>query len=92
MSVRKYTKKPVTIEAMLLDGNAEQVLDWILINGQPSGDSGVKWQLDDNGPIFIRTLEGEMRADQGDYIIRGIQGEFYPCKPEIFLASYDLAE
>jgi len=44
-------------------------------------------------PIFsltIPTLEGNMKAVNGDYIIKGIKGEFYPCKPEIFLASYDI--
>ena len=39
----------------------------------------------------IRTLEGVMRADLGDWIIRGIKGELYPCKPDIFAATYDLA-
>lgn len=38
----------------------------------------------------IKTLEGVMRVDVGDYIIKGIKGEFYPCKPDIFEASYDL--
>ena len=39
--------------------------------------------------IDIQTLEGEMRANIGDYIIKGIKGEFYPCKPDIFKASYE---
>ena len=39
--------------------------------------------------IFVLTLEGEMRATVGDYIIRGVQGEFYPCKPDIFAATYE---
>jgi len=40
---------------------------------------------------YIRTLEGEMRADNGDWIIRGIKGELYPCKPDIFEATYEIA-
>lgn len=41
------------------------------------------------GDLMIRTLEGDMRATYGDYIIRGVQGEFYPCKPDIFAATYE---
>jgi hypothetical protein len=42
--------------------------------------------------VVIDTLEGSMRGDLGDYIIRGVQGEFYPCKPDIFVATYEPAE
>ena len=42
--------------------------------------------------IFIRTLEGEMTATQGDWIIKGVKGEFYPCKPDIFAATYEPAD
>lgn len=41
------------------------------------------------GDMMIRTLEGDMRAEYGDYIIQGVQGEFYPCKPDIFEATYE---
>lgn len=41
------------------------------------------------GDFMIRTLEGDMRATYGDYVIRGVKGEFYPCKPDIFEATYD---
>ena len=44
------------------------------------------------GDLMIRTLEGDMRAIPGDWIIRGVQGEFYPCKPDIFEATYEEAE
>lgn len=44
------------------------------------------------GDLMIRTLEGDMRATPGDWIIRGVQGEFYPCKPDIFEATYDRVE
>lgn len=43
------------------------------------------------GNLFIATLEGEMRADKGDWIIKGVQGEVYPCKPDIFAATYEAA-
>lgn len=42
--------------------------------------------------LYIKTLEGEMRADRGDWLIRGVKGEFYPCKPDIFEATYDPAD
>lgn len=42
--------------------------------------------------IYIATLEGEMRADPGDWIIKGVHGEFYPCKPNIFDATYEAAD
>ena len=44
-----------------------------------------------NGNLMIRTLEGDMRTVPGDYIIRGVQGEFYPCKSDIFAATYEQA-
>ena len=49
--------------------------------------------IEARGPIMvaevIETLEGDMRADVGDYVIRGVKGEIYPCKPDIFAATYD---
>ena len=51
------------------------------------------WWIDPaDGALMIRTLEGDMRATPGDYIIKGVKGEFYPCKPDIFEQSYDKAE
>jgi hypothetical protein len=48
------------------------------------------WYLDPaTGDLMIRTLEGDMRVSPGDYVIRGVQGEFYPCKPDIFEATYE---
>ena len=59
---------------------------WTPIYVVKTGDGGRA----DN--LRIRTLEGEMRAEQGDWIIRGVQGEFYPCKPDIFDATYEAVE
>lgn len=54
---------------------------------------GGKFTCDALGPcILIDTLEGQMRADPGDWIIRGVKGEFYPCKPDIFDATYEAVE
>ena len=89
MSVKKYRKKPVTIEAMQLTRhNACEIAEWggenvfvVYIVGE---------RFDHEKAINIRTLEGVMEANPGDYIIKGVQGEFYPCKPDIFAATYEV--
>lgn len=78
----KFRKKPVIIEAVKFDGSDES-LDWLLPQLQ-SGEIGRT-----TNHVFIKTLEGTMIADIGDYIIKGVQGEFYPCKPDIFSATYE---
>lgn len=84
----KYRKKPVEIEAMEFVGSpreATKVIDWAL-------ESGGTIRYHDEGSrehLSINTLEGTMTASVGDFIIRGVQGEFYPCKPDIFAATYE---
>lgn len=96
------TKKPVTIQAMLFDGDnaaTHAVYRWVEENTQGSYDylgderpeHGVSIDPAD-GAMVIHTLEGEMKVSRGDYVIRGVQGEFYPCKPDIFEATYDIGE
>lgn len=80
-----YRKKPVVIEAMVWDGSAE-VLAWIAEDGKTEVSASFSAIVP---TLVIHTLEGDMKADYGDYIIKGIQGEFYPCKPDIFSASYE---
>lgn len=84
----KYRKKPVEIEAMqLLDDvrKLHEIAAWIESNG---GHAEIPFA---EPCLFIETLEGRMRADIGDWIIRGVKGEFYPCKPDIFAATYEPA-
>lgn len=83
-SAKQYRKKPVVIEAMLLDGNCLEVMEWI-----QDSDGDVTFDLSQSGPIYIQTLEGSMCGDQGDYILKGVNGEFYPCKPDIFAKTYE---
>lgn len=98
----KYRKKPVVIEAMEWNGNVEAatpIIDWILDNGgtaryhsaEPETKTikGDVVQEESPAHIAIDTLEGVMRATKDDWIIRGVQGEFYPCKPDIFVATYE---
>ena len=82
----KYRKKPVVIEArQLLDDvrNHGEIAAWIEGNG---GQAEIPFA---EPCLYIVTLEGRMRADIGDFIIRGVQGEFHPCKPDIFEATYE---
>jgi len=81
----KYRKKPVVIDAWLFDGS------WSSAEPIVKLCAGISWSGHGKGELAIDTLEGTMRADPGDYIIRGVKGEFYPCKPDIFAATYDLA-
>lgn len=79
----KFVKKPVVVDAVLWDGSQDAVEQL----GEMTGEVGFGAPF--NGDIIIHTLEGDMRASLGDYIIKGIKGELYPCKPDIFLATYD---
>lgn len=85
---RKFRKKPVVIEAVQWKGdNEHDVIDWFDAIGVQYSmtvkDNGVKDQLS------IVTLEGDMLARPGWWIIRGVAGEFYPCEPGIFNQTYD---
>lgn len=92
----KFRKKPVVIEAFQFqrrnNGPAPHP-DWfddaITRNDVILRNTG-KW-ADETQPAYceIKTLEGIMRADAGDFIIRGVKGELYPCKPDIFAATYE---
>ncbi|MBG9944667.1 hypothetical protein ABE237_00690 [Brevibacillus formosus] len=81
----KYRKKPVVIEAKQYKGlsNYIEICEFV---GKPL-DSEYNGEI-----VVIETLEGTMRANAGDYIIKGVKGEFYPCKPDIFEATYDAVE
>lgn len=86
----RYRKKPVVVEAMQLTSeNVNSVRAWAA-----SGSRKTLVGRDEEGRPFvtIQTLEGAMRATLGDYIIKGIKGEFYPCKPDIFEATYEQAD
>lgn len=78
----KYRKKPVEIQAVQWNGeNIKEVLDF-------SKDA---YLGKDDCTLFVETLEGDMKASIGDYIIKGVNGEFYPCKPDIFEKTYEKA-
>ncbi len=86
----KFRKKPVVIEAIQFvdPGLYPKLAKFIGAQCGPlqSRLDGVEWSL------LINTLEGQMRAELGDWIIKGVKGEFYPCKPDIFEATYEAVE
>lgn len=89
----KYRKKPVVIEAFRWTGGPDQTEDpqW-MIDALRNGTAYFDQPGTPNCALMIHTLEGNHRADQGDYIIKGIKGELYPCKADIFEMTYELAE
>lgn len=85
MKQRSYRKKPMIIQAVQYTAvsDAEKIAEWC---------GGVVRKPNNATPypqIIISTLEGDMAAEMPDYIIRGIKGEYYPCKPDVFEASYE---
>lgn len=92
--VQKFRKKPVVIEAIQFTGHNDIVIMQFtgekLQKGQyrPDGLHGA--QSDFIPYLIIPTLEGRMKCNQFDYVIKGISGEFYPCKPDIFKKTYEL--
>lgn len=80
--IKKYQKKPVVIEAVQWDGTdicLSEIVHWM----------NCEVQNLENNKLGIETLEGVMEASVGDFIIKGIKGEFYPCKPDIFEQTYE---
>lgn len=86
---KKYRKKPVEIEAMgpLTVENVYEIERWC--GGRAVVEVSPRDHTDVFAALDIPTLEGKMRAQCGDYIVRGVQGEFYPVKPDIFEATYE---
>lgn len=95
--IKKYRKKPVIVEAIQLDNlNASDITHWIgKDKAKLNLESETAYQVGKAPPVFgvtIKTLEGDMKAMPGDYIIKGVNGEFYPCKPDIFDKTYEEVE
>ncbi len=80
MSVYKYVKKPIPVDAIQYDGkNVAEIDSWMK-------DGFLR--LLPSGARYIKTLEGDMKVSKGDYIICGVEGEYYPCKKKIFEKTY----
>lgn len=90
MFAKKYRKKPVVIEAVQLVDSPYVFVDYLTSEKIKEEDVIRSFGQDEAGIyVYINTLEGVMRASEGDYIIRGVRGEFYPCKPDIFEQTYE---
>ena len=89
MTILIAQKKPVQIEAMRWDGSV-QIAD--AIEAWSKGATSCRLVEGFQLRIFICTSEGKMRADPDDYIIKGVKGEFYPCKPDVFDATYTVLD
>lgn len=99
--IKKYRKKPVIVEAIKLESFSEQDIRNVLefMGQKVNHDTITQEKFSDYcfmcqqcGSLPINTLEGEIKASISDYIIRGVNGEYYPCKPDIFKKTYELVE
>jgi len=95
----KYRKLPVVIEAIVLKPSEQSIKEVLNFIGQEVDSTSCRMAEDrfsdycnnkiSEGSIIIKTLEGQHIASFGDYIIKGVEGEFYPCKPDIFAKTYE---
>ena len=80
----KFRKRPVIVEAKKWTGkNTTALIHWMCPDLEPDAEAS---------DLTIKTLEGELKASIGDWIIKGVKGEFYPCKPDIFKKTYERVE
>ena len=86
--MKKYIKKPVVIQAVEYNGANKEEIEAFVEKKLDTVYTELKEPLE----LKIPTLEGDMKASKGDYIIKGINGEFYPCKPDVFEKTYDVVE
>jgi len=83
----KFMRKPVIIEAMLFsEEEKDRVFNFITCTAEPREDHK------GNPIILISTLDGVMKVEVGSWVIKGVKGEFYPCKPDIFAMTYESAD
>ena len=84
----KYRKKPVVIDAMQLplekEAASQELVDFLHAMDED-------WESEKGGYLVIKTMEGNMSAKPGDWIIKGVKGEYYPCDADVFAKSYDFA-
>jgi len=94
--MKTYRKKPVEIQALQYNGiNVPDVISFTNGEVHLHLESDTAYEAGKAGQVYslvIETLEGEMKAMRNDWIIKGVKGEFYPCKPDIFEATYELVE
>ena len=85
--MQKFVKKPVVIEAIQYDGaNTTEVENFV------GGKLPTVMNSNKDTQLVVSTLEGDMKISKKDYVIKGVNGEFYPCKPDVFEKTYDVVE
>ena len=89
----KYRKRPIEVDAVQYEGHGcfvrgGRVPDWIF----DALEARVLTATNGTDPFRIKTLEGELTVSPNDWIIRGVNGELYPCKPDVFAKTYDSVE
>ena len=85
--MQKFVKKPVVIEAIQYDGaNITEIETFV------GGKLPTVMNSNKDAQLVVSTLEGDMKISKKDYVIKGVNGEFYPCKPDIFEKTYDVVE
>ena len=93
--IQKYTKKPVVVEAVELKNNYNSIVECVEfvfnigMDSSSIGEFATVNKVKEDGGFLIPTLEGDMKVSFGDYIIKEVKGEFYPCKPDIFEMTYE---
>lgn len=93
MLAKRFKKLPVEIEAMQWNGkNSSEVIDWVFTHDEKFPISLIELRRRRGPFLSLSTLEGVMRANRNDWIIRGVNGEFYPCKPDIFEKTYEIVD
>lgn len=85
----KFRKKPVVIEAVQWDELQDTFKKLTFMGMKSFGHEGHRDRPEEVRNLRIRTLEGSLIASKGDWIIKGVKGEFYPCKPDILEATYE---
>ena len=88
----EYIKRPVKVSAIRFDGSPRGAVAVFEAFDIPGGKFVPNYYNLEVGNLLIPTLEGDHMASAGDFIIRGIKGEYYPCKPDIFAMTYELVE
>ena len=86
--MKRYIKKPVVVQAVEYNGANKEEIEAFVEKKLDTVYTELKEPLE----LKIPTLEGDMKASKGDYIIKGVNGEFYPCKPDVFEKTYDVVE
>ena len=93
LPVMNVTKKPVSVEAVLFNGRrarAQAILRWMLFHGSTHFGHYRPLTGQETGSLFIPSDQGVLRADAGDWVIRGVKGEFYPCPADVFAQTYEI--